>query len=171
MTLRENLWQFVVFSLAVVLALSIYADFDRLLQAFQMFQWWLLPLVLGLTLVNQVVRFVKWEYLLREVEVHLPLATSASIFGSGLIMIMTPGKIGEVWKSWLVRDVDGTPISATMPVVVAERITDLLGVVAISLLGVLAFGYSPLVLVAVTTPLVLGIVALQNNSVCFWLLE
>jgi uncharacterized protein (TIRG00374 family) len=171
MALRDNLWQFIVLSLAVVLALSIYADFDRLLQAFRMFQWWLVPLILGLTLINQFVRFLKWEYLLREVGVHLPLMTSAYIFGSGLIMIMTPGKIGEVWKSWLVRDVDGTPVSTTMPVVVAERITDLLGVVAISLLGVLAFDYSPLVLVALTIPLLLGIAILQYESVCLWLLK
>jgi len=145
--LRKNLWQFVVLGLAVALALSIYADFGSVIVALRAFDWWLLPLVLGLTLGNQALRFVKWEYLLRKADVQLPLKTSFKIFGSGLIMIMTPGKLGEVWKSWLVRDYDATPISTTMPVVFTERLTDLIGVVFISLVGVFTFNRSPIVLV------------------------
>jgi uncharacterized protein (TIRG00374 family) len=171
MTLRENLWQFVVLGLAVTLILSIYADLDALLQAFRQFEWILLPIVLGLTLGNQFLRFLKWEYLLGKVEVDLPLSTSFFIFGSGLIMIMTPGKLGEVWKSWLVRDEQGTSISTTMPVIATERITDLLGVVAISLLGVIAFNRSPIVLVLLTLPIIAGIIVLQYERVCYWILD
>jgi uncharacterized protein (TIRG00374 family) len=171
MTLRENIWHFVVFGLAVTLVLSVYADLDALINAFQRFKWWLLPIVLGLTLGNQFLRFVKWEYLLREIEVDLPLSTSFFIFGSGLIMIMTPGKLGEVWKSWLIRDEQGTPISTTMPVIVTERITDLLGVVSISLLGVIAFGRSPVVLVVLSLPIIGGILLLQYERACHWVLD
>jgi len=171
MTLRENLWQFVVFGLVVTLVLSIYADFDALINAFQRFEWWLLPIVLGLTLGNQFLRFVKWEYLLREIEIDLSLSTSFFIFGSGLIMIMTPGKLGEVWKSWLIRDEQGTPIGTTMPVIAAERITDLLGVMSISLLGVIAFGRSPVVLIVLSLPIIGGILLLQYGRACHWLLD
>jgi uncharacterized protein (TIRG00374 family) len=171
MTLRENLWQFVVLGMVVTLILSIYADLDALTQAFQRFEWILIPVVLGLTLANQFLRFLKWEYLLGEVDVNLPLSTSFYIFGSGLIMIMTPGKLGEVWKSWLVRDEQGTTISTTMPVVATERITDLLGVVSISLLGVIAFDRSPLVLVILSLPIIGGILILQYERVCYWILD
>lgn len=171
MTLRENLWQFVVLGILVTLILSVYADLDALIRAFRRFEWMLLPVVLGLTLANQFLRFLKWEYLLKKVEVNLPLSTSFYIFGSGLIMIMTPGKLGEVWKSWLVRDEQGTPISTTMPVVATERITDLLGVVSISLLGVIAFGRSPLVLFILSLPIIGGILILQYERVCYWILD
>jgi uncharacterized protein (TIRG00374 family) len=171
MTLRENLWQFVVLGLVVTLVLSIYADLDALIDAFQQFELWLLPMVLGLTLSNQCLRFLKWEYLLSEVEIDLPLSTSFSIFGSGLIMIMTPGKLGEAWKSWLIRDEQGTPISTTMPVIVAERVTDLLGVVSISLLGVIAFGRSPVVLILLALLLISGILLLQYERACYWFLD
>ena len=171
MTLRENLWQFVVLGMAVTLLLSIYADFEGLIRAFRQFEWILLPVVLGLTLGNQLLRFLKWEYLLGRVQVDLPLSTSFLIFGSGLIMIMTPGKLGEVWKSWLVRDEQDTPISTTMPVIATERITDLLGVVLISLLGVIAFGRSPVVLVVLLLPISGGIVILQYERVCYWILN
>jgi uncharacterized protein (TIRG00374 family) len=171
MTLRENLWQFVVLGLVVTLVLSIYADLDALLAAFRRFEWMLLPVVLGLTLGNQFLRFLKWEYLLRKVEVDLPISTSFFIFGSGLIMIMTPGKLGEVWKSWLVSDEQGTQISTTMPVIATERITDLLGVVLISLLGVIAFGRSPVILVVLSLPIIGGILVLQYERACYWILD
>jgi uncharacterized protein (TIRG00374 family) len=171
MKLRENLWQFLILGLAVSLALSIYADFDELVRAFGLFDWWLFPLVLGLTVGNQLLRFLKWEYLLREIDITLPLSTSIHIFGSGLVMILTPGKLGEVWKSWLIRDHDGTSISTTMPVIVTERITDLLAVAIISLLGVIAFDRSPLFLLVLLVPLSGGVLILQHKQVCYRLLD
>ncbi|MFB6197488.1 MAG: YbhN family protein [Halobacteriaceae archaeon] len=86
-------------------------------------------------------------------------------------MILTPGKLGEVWKSWLIRDYDGTSISTTMPVIVTERITDLLGVAAISLLGIIAFDRSPLLLLVLLVPLGGGVLILQNEQFCYWLLD
>ncbi|WP_049935921.1 lysylphosphatidylglycerol synthase transmembrane domain-containing protein [Haloplanus natans] len=170
MNLRKNLWEFVVIGLAVTLALSVYAEFDSLIRALSGFDWWLLPVVLGLTLLNQLLRFVKWEYLLRRIDVRLPPVTSLGIFGSGLIMILTPGKLGEVWKSWLIRDVTGSPVSATLPVVATERITDLLGVVTISTLGVVAFDYSPVFLLVVLLPVLGGIGFLQYERGCLRLI-
>jgi uncharacterized protein (TIRG00374 family) len=171
MTLRKNLWQFVVLGLAVSLALTIYADFNRLVHSLRFFDWYLLPVVLGLTLGNQLMRFLKWEYLLGEVDVNLPLSTSFHVFGSGLIMIMTPGKLGEVWKSWLINEVDQTPISTTIPVVATERITDVLGVTLISSVGVLAFDRSPLFVVLLFGPLVAGVVLLQFEGPCLRILD
>lgn len=156
--------------MAVTLVLSVYADLGDLVSTLYRFEWWVLPLVLGLTLGNQLLRFVKWEYLLWEVGVDLGRWTSFNVFGSGLVMIMTPGKLGEVWKSWLIKDINGTSISRTMPVIATERISDLLGVVIISLLGVIAFDRSPVVLAALTLPLVGGIVVLQYERACYWLL-
>jgi len=171
MTIQKKIWQFVILGLVVTLLLSIYADFGRLISAFRSFEWTLLPIVLALTLGNQLLRFVKWEFLLGEVDVDLPLSTSFLIFGSGLIMIMTPGKVGEVWKSWLIRDADGTPISTTIPVIATERITDVLGVVLISLLGVLAFDRSPALLFVLLVPMLAGILFLQYERGCLWLID
>ena len=42
-------------------------------------------------------------------------------------MGVTPGKMGEVLKSWLIKRVTGVRIHQSAPIVVAERVTDLLG--------------------------------------------
>ena len=56
----------------------------------------------------------------------------ADILLAGLAMSITPGKVGEVLKSYLLRRKVGAPIHATAPAVLMERVTD---VVAIALLG------------------------------------
>ena len=170
-SLKEKLWKFVVAAVAITLALSVFADLDDLSRALRTFEWRLLPIVFGLTLANQFFRFLKWEYLLRVVDVRVPLSTSVQVFGSGLIMILTPGKLGEVWKSWLLRDVEGVPVRRTIPVVGAERITDLFGVATIGAVGVVAFDQSPYVLALVLLPVVAGILLLQYERACFWLLD
>jgi len=54
-------------------------------------------------------------------------------------MIITPGKIGEIWKGWLIKDINGEELSKTVPVVIVERITDVLGLAILSLFGVLYY--------------------------------
>jgi uncharacterized protein (TIRG00374 family) len=50
-------------------------------------------------------------------------------------MSVTPGKMGEVFKSWLIRKVTGTPIHTSAPIVIAERYTDLLGYLILVAIG------------------------------------
>ena len=50
-------------------------------------------------------------------------------------MSITPGKMGEVFKSWLLKKRTGTPIHASAPIVVAERFTDLLGYLILVAIG------------------------------------
>jgi uncharacterized membrane protein YbhN (UPF0104 family) len=65
----------------------------------------------------------------------VPRGTSALIYTAGMSMSITPGKMGEVFKSWLLRRVTGTPIHHTAPIVVAERLTDLLGYLVLVAVG------------------------------------
>ena len=60
---------------------------------------------------------------------------------SGLIMSITPGKVGELLKSYLVKEVTGFPISKTAPVIFAERVTDFLSLILIAVIGALVFEY------------------------------
>jgi uncharacterized membrane protein YbhN (UPF0104 family) len=168
---HRQISRFIILGVAVTLALSIWSDLAELHAALQSFEWWFFLVVLLLTLSNQVLRFLKWEYLLRRLDIYLPPWRSAQIFGSGLVMILTPGKIGEVWKSWLVQEVDGTPVDESMPVVAVERITDLIGVTLISSVGVLAFGYSPSAFLLILGLLGGTLLLLQCESAVYWVID
>ena len=49
---------------------------------------------------------------------------------------MTPGKVGEVLKSYLLREAHAVPMARTAPIVVAERLTDLVALASLALIGV-----------------------------------
>ncbi len=71
---------------------------------------------------------------------------SATIFTSGLLMSVSPGKVGEVLKSWLIRELRGIEVSRTAPIVMAERLTDVVGLVILASLGASVLPYGWLVL-------------------------
>ncbi len=130
----------ILLGIAVVSAVILFSDRDSLVEAATSFDLRLVPLILMLTMGNYLLRFVKWQYYLRRVGVvDLELGASALIFVSGFSMAITPGKVGEFLKSLLVRARTSDPMTRTLPVVFAERITDGLAMVILSTVGLLAF--------------------------------
>ncbi len=103
------------------------------------FQWLLMVPVLLLTLVNYGLRYFKWHYLLGRLGIHVPHRINLWIFATGLAMVISPAKAGEVVKPYLVREVTGAPMARTIPALVAERGTDGIAVVALAALGVSTF--------------------------------
>jgi uncharacterized protein (TIRG00374 family) len=124
------------------------------------FAWSAFALALVLALANYAIRFVRWELYLRRQDVRVPLASSALVFGAGLSLSITPGKVGELVKSFLLRELHGTPATSTTPVVIAERVSDLIALLLLAVIGVAAYGVHAM-LVAVAAALVgLGLVLL-----------
>ena len=140
-TLRNRLLLSLLLGVLVFAGLSIYADFRDVLRSLGEFNWALLPLILALTTMNYVFRFVKWEYYLRLIGVRgLAKRDSFLVFFSGLGMVITPGKVGEWLKSYLLREVHGTPIARSAPILIAERLTDSVALLIIAAAGVFVFG-------------------------------
>ena len=131
----------VTFGAIVFLAFSIYADFGNLLISFSKFNWYWLPLILSLSLGNYVVRFFKWQYYIKIINIKINPYKSFLIFFSSFIMSVTPGKMGEVLKSFLLKEETGTPVSVSAPIILAERITDFLSIVILCLDGAVVFDY------------------------------
>jgi uncharacterized protein (TIRG00374 family) len=93
------------------------------------------PLFLALSLVNYFLRFLKWNYFLHRVDVRLPWRESFAVFLAGFSMTVSPGKLGELLKCYLLRERRNVPVARTSPVVVAERITDLISMIMIAIVG------------------------------------
>ncbi len=168
---EHGVWVTVVLTVVVFGALFVFADADSVIEAFSRFDPSVFVVVLGLTTVGYVFRFGKWEFYLRELDIHVPIKSSLTVFFSGLMMVVTPGKAGEVWKAWLLRDMEGVSPSRTTSVVGAERITDLLSLSMLAAVGVLAYGYSSVVLVALAVVFALGFLILKLRAGCLRLLE
>lgn len=139
--IRNKLLLSMLFGVGVYAVLTAYGDFKEVAESFGEFRWELLPLILAVTCGNYGLRFVKWEYYLRLVGVQgLSRVNSFLIFFSGLGMVVTPGKVGEWLKSYLLKEVHGTPVTRSAPILLAERLTDSLALLVIGGVGVVFFG-------------------------------
>lgn len=117
----------VVFGLVVYALFALWADFASVQRVLADFPLALVPLACGLSFANYLVRFVRWEYYRKRLGIRLDRTTSFLIHLAGLALTVSPGKMGEAFKAWLIRRVDGTPVARSAPIVVAERVTDLAG--------------------------------------------
>ena len=89
------------------------------------------PLLVGLSVGCIGVRFVRWQYLLRRVEVRVPTRASATSYLASLVGIATPAHVGEAIRCVLLRRQFGVPLGLTFEVLVVERIFDVLALAAI----------------------------------------
>jgi uncharacterized protein (TIRG00374 family) len=130
-----------IFGFLVVLALALLSDLKAVSQEFIDFLWVLFPAVLGLTLVNYLLRGVKFHYYLRQIGAsQIAIKESFRIFVAGFPLAITPGKVGEALKGvWIHNMEPGVSIARGVSVVVAERISDGLAVLLLSTLGVIAY--------------------------------
>jgi uncharacterized protein (TIRG00374 family) len=127
---------FVIVSVLVFAAVGLYGDLDDVAAALASIPWWwVLPAMMGLSFLNYIFRYVKWQYFLHRIGVNLTNKDSFSVFLAGFTLTTTPGKIGEAIKGYFIRDIDGTSIARTVPVVVSERVTDLLALVLLAMIG------------------------------------
>ncbi len=163
--LRGKLILGLVLGLVVVAGLAVYADFTKMLEVLSTFNWWLLPLILLFTLFNYLLRFYKWDTYLRLVgATGVSKRDSAMIFLSGMAMAMTPGKVGEIVKSYLLKQVRGTPIATSAPIVMAERLTDGLAMLVLASVGLVLFDYGTPILVGIAIFAVAFLFVFQNRA-------
>jgi len=120
---------------AVYVAFTIWADVRQVGEALSHYAWSTAVLGLVLAAANYLVRFVRWQIYLRVLRLQVPVGESLLIFLGGFALTVTPGKLGEAIKALLLRESRGIPAARTAPIVIAERLTDLVG-----LLGLAAFG-------------------------------
>lgn len=168
---QSGLWLTPVLSVGILIGLIAFGDVEAVTAAFAAFEWQSFVLLVALATGGYVVRFLKWELYLRTLSIDVPLRTSAVTFFSGLVFVVTPGKVGEVWKAGFLKDRQGVSASRVTSVVGAERLTDLLALGLLAALGPLAYGRSGIVVVILFATAGTGLVLLRWRSLCLRLLR
>ncbi len=81
------------------------------------------------------IRSVRWGLLMRRIGYPVRWRDAFYLHLSGQTMTITPGRVGEVLKPWLARDVADMPMTPGLALVFSERLADLIGVMILSLGG------------------------------------
>lgn len=164
--LRKHILTSVVLGLGIVIVLGLVSDAQQVLESFSSFDWLMLPAVLGFTLLNYALRWLKWDYYLHQMGMHhgVSRADSVLLFTSGMVMAVTPGKVGEVLKSYQLRRINSTPVSASAPIVLAERITDGLAMLLLMGFGLTLYEPARPAFVALLVLTLIGLAIIQSRA-------
>jgi len=156
---RRWIWIAIVVAIGVAAILMV-GDVRTLGDRLHGFAWRAFVLALALALANYAVRFVRWQLYLRHQDVHIPASSSALVFGAGLSLSITPAKLGELVKSYLLRELHDIPAARTAPIVIAERVTDFIALLLIAVLGVAIYGVETLLVLIAAALVGAGLVLL-----------
>lgn len=146
-SLTSRLLLAVLLGVVVYGALVMVRGYDKIASELAHYAAWTFLFACGLSFVNYLIRYLKWEYYLAVLglakdargERVVSRSDSLLIFLSGFVLTVTPGKVGEVFKSLVLFETRGVPMARTAPIVVAERLTDLVGIIALITAGGTAF--------------------------------
>lgn len=156
----------------VYLVLVVLSGWQDIKDSMAAFPWiWFLALI-ALSFANYLFRFLKWDYYLRLLDIELKKSDSLIVFLSGLVMTISPGKIGELLKALFLKQIKGTPISKSAPIVIAERLTDFVALTIISLAGLAIFAVgSYVVVMVVVVAVLLGFIGVvSHRGLSRWLI-
>jgi len=123
-----------VMLLGVVLygGFAIWRGIDKMGASLASYHWWTFGAACALAFGNYTLRFFKWEFYLARLGIDgVKKSDSFLTFLSGFVLTVTPGKVGEIFKSLVLFETYGVPMTRTGPIVIAERVTDVLGIVAL----------------------------------------
>ena len=123
-------------SVALYAALALYFGWDEIRLELGGFPGWQLAGLAGLTLVNYALRFWRWEVYLGALDAKIPFRESLGLYFASYVMVITRGKIGEVFKAGILNEKYSVPLSRGLPVVLAERIYDFLAVLILAAAGI-----------------------------------
>ena len=144
--------------LVLVAVVGIYAiflfisDYNIISEKISNFKINYLPLILLFVSASWIPLSIKWHLLLKNCGIDIPLKKSISIFLSGsAFTTITPGQIGALMKSQILKTSFNIPHTRTVPIILVENVYDLIGAIIASIMGVIILGIEPyLIIIAIS---------------------
>jgi uncharacterized protein (TIRG00374 family) len=151
---------------ACYLGFALWSGIGKIEAGLAHFEWWTFGAAFALAFGNYVLRFFKWQFYLDRLGVSVGVVDSFLTFLSGFVLTISPGKVGEVFKSFVLFQTHGVPIAKTAPIVIAERVTDMIGIIVLISVGSLGFrgGILPAAVGSVLVLGLLGVIASRRAS-------
>jgi len=163
--IKKNVFFSLILGLIIFIGLSIYSDYKKIVGLLFIFDYKYLPLILILAPLNYCFRYIKWNYYLKKVNINIDKKDNILIFTSALTMTVTPGKVGELLKSYLIKERNNIPISQTAPLVMTERLTDGISMVILASFGALIYNYGKGILFFVISFMLTFIYLVQSPKI------
>ena len=135
--LRAVFWSVALAALGY-LGLSLWAGWREVVAAVVQVGPWVMAGLLALSLVNYLLRFLRWGRYLALLDAPVPWRINLDAYFSGFALTTSPGKVGEMLRSVLLKP-HGVPSAASLAAFFAERVSDLLSILVLAAVGLWAY--------------------------------
>ena len=92
-----------------------------------------------LSLVNYALRVLRWHRLSKRLGIAVPFGRTLLYYVAGFSMTATPGRVGEALRLWMAKRAHGHRYDRMVPLLVADRLFDMLSIILLGLAGAAAF--------------------------------
>jgi uncharacterized protein (TIRG00374 family) len=154
MKLKEVIYIILALGFFAWCAIAFKADLAQIKFAPIWVAWDSIILAGALSLVNYVLRILRWNLYLSRLGHSIPFKFSALTYIAGFAFTLSPGKVGEMVRGRYLQK-SGIPISSTAAAFFIERLMDLLSMIALATLATASSRYSNLIWGAVFSILAL----------------
>jgi uncharacterized membrane protein YbhN (UPF0104 family) len=145
--------------MAAYLAGAFATDYEALRGAMENLGWNGAALVLGLSLLNYVLRFARWHWYLQDLGHTLPWVRHLTIYLGGFLFTVSPAKAGEAVRGLYLKE-HGVAYADTFAALFVERLLDFLAYGLLAILIVMRHpDYRALLALAFALAVVLLVIA------------
>ncbi|WP_346301501.1 lysylphosphatidylglycerol synthase transmembrane domain-containing protein [Halomonas sp. BM-2019] len=145
------------------LAFSLWGGWDEVVAAFMQIGVLGTLIALAMSLVNYGLRFGRWQLYLSQLGHRVPWAPSLRIYLSGFALTTTPGKAGEAFRGVLLKQ-RGVPFPATFAAFISERLSDLVAIVLLTLVGLAQYPQARGIVLAGVLGIVVVLACLSSQT-------
>ena len=132
--------------LVLVAVVGIYAiflfisDYNIISEKISNFKINYLPLILFFVSASWIPLIIKWHFLLKNSEVNIPLTKSIAVWFAGVAFEITPGHVGVLMKSQILKTSFNISRTKTVPIIIVEKAYELIGALLASIIGIIVLG-------------------------------
>lgn len=156
----------IIITIIIYTVFLFFSDFSKIYDHLETFNTiYLIPIFL-IVLLSWCVLFLRWTLLLKNLNISIPYKSSFIIFLSSFALSATPGQLGELIKSKLLKNKFDIPISKTAPLIFIERIYDLIGAIIVSSFGI-SYIESGNTILLIFTIILFSLIILLRSKIVF----
>ena len=123
------------------------------------------PVILFLVTTSWIPLYVRWHILLKNTDTKVSLRGNVLIYLSGFALSITPGKVGELIRTQLLKDKYGISRTKTVPLIFVEKLYDLTGAVIVSIIGIWFFHEAGYVIIIGLALLVFLFIMISSDKI------
>ena len=163
----NNLKKIVIIGIAIIGLYSIllsFSDLELISDQLANFKIEFLLPILTLVTLSWFILFARWQILLKNCGITIPLKSSFGIYISGFSLSFIPGEAGEFLKVQLLKNKFNIPRSKTSPIIITEMLYNAIGLLVLSITSIWFFELTIYIFVIFSIILVFFFYLINNKK-------